>query len=134
MKNAIGIDRYERSRLTPGKPLVSQARLLSQAEYSAAEGNADIPLWAGSRDDKFDKVAASGRSAALLNTDWVVRCGYSDYFKHPPPGGFVNTAFASREAAEARVEAHAAREVQEHRRKLKKTCMKQYKNAAVRIH
>ena len=69
MKNAIGVDRHERSRLTTGKPLVPPARLLSRAEYSAAEGNADIPLWAGSRDDKFDKIAASGRSAALLNTD-----------------------------------------------------------------
>ena len=81
LKNATRMDRHEyheqRSRIGNGVPFtVRKAKLLSHAEYRAAEGNPDTPLHHDG--PSFDKVAASGRSAGLLNMDWTVRTGHSD--------------------------------------------------------
>ena len=66
LKNAFGIDMAELARTRPTiRP--PKAKLLSHAEYCSAEGDADTPLWGD--DPAFGKVAASGRSSSLLNTD-----------------------------------------------------------------
>ena len=76
LKNAMQLNRYDyhgqRVREGGGVPCtVAKARLLSHAEYRAAEGNPATPLMGDG--PFFDKVAKSGRSAALLNMDWMVR-------------------------------------------------------------
>jgi hypothetical protein len=117
LKNALGVDRIERHRLT-GRPPSVKARLLSRAEYSAAEGDDSTPLCGDDR--TFGKVAASGRSVALLNLDWMVRCNAGDGQQHPPPVGFVEVLATSDQALATRVAAHAESEAREQRRKLKK--------------
>ena len=133
LKNATGRQRHElyelRRRTGDGAPAVRKARLLSHAEYCAAEGNLDTPLHGD--DPFFDKAAASGRSMGLLNMDWMVRCGYSDA-KHPPPTGYLtNEALTSRESSDAREAACLAQQARERRRKLQKTCSKVYEARVV---
>ena len=127
LKNATRLNRYDhqaqRVREGDGVPFtVAKAKLLSHAEFRAAEGNPATPLVG---DDRFfDKVAASGRSAALLNLDWMVRNGNNERAKHPPPTGYlVNEVLTSVELGEARMAACIAQQARERRRKLKKDCL-----------
>ena len=122
MKNAMQLNRYDyhdqRRREGDGVPYtVAKARLLSHAEYCAAEGNPATPLVGDDR--YFDKVAASVRSAALLNMDWMIR-NQHERNKHLPPTGYVvNEDLTAVEASDARVAACVARLQREQRRKLK---------------
>jgi hypothetical protein len=89
MKNALGVSKNERERLLGSRVPTAKDRLLSRAEYSVAQGDPSTPLIGG--DPSVDKVAASGRSASLLNTDWMVRHYVSGGGRqHPPPVGFVD--------------------------------------------
>jgi hypothetical protein len=116
LKLGLGVDRFELERLRTGQGKVPQARLLSQAEYSAAEGDAATPMMGD--DMAFDKVAASGRSSALLNLDWTVRNAYSSTAL-PPPTGYINTVSTSREAMVEREWMHKELLRRDARRKLK---------------
>ena len=90
LKNALGINRYELSRTSAARVRPPMAKLLSHAEYCSAEGDAATPLQGDG--PSFGKVAASGRSASLLNADWILRCNYGAT-KHEPPTGYVLSAF-----------------------------------------
>jgi hypothetical protein len=59
------VSRYEVLR-NPARELPC-AKLLSRAEYRAAEGNEATELWGG--DPAFGKVAASGRSSSLYRAE-----------------------------------------------------------------
>ena len=91
MKSALGVSSAQREielrererRLGITQPIV-MGRLLSQAEYAVAQGDPSTPLTGG--DPSAGKVAASGRSASLLNTDWMVRnCVGRGGSRYPPP-------------------------------------------------
>ena len=71
-------------------------------------------------DPFFGKVAKSGRSAALLNMDWMIR-NASERTKHPPPatGDLVNEVLTSVESGEVRIANHHGQLARERRRKLK---------------
>ena len=122
LKNATHLNRYDHhaQRVREGDSVpytVAKAKLLSHAEYRAAEGNPATPLMG---DDRFfDKVAKSGRSAALLNMDWMIR-NASERTKHPPATGYlVNEVLSSVDSGEARIANYFDQKAREQRRKLK---------------
>ena len=70
-------------------------------------------------DPFFGKVAKSGRSAALLNMDWMLR-NANERTKHPPATCYlVNEVLTSVESGEARIANHQDQLAREQRRKLK---------------
>ena len=115
MKNALGVSKNERQRLLGGKLHIAKARLLSQAEYSIAQGDPSIPLF-GDRTE--DKVALSGRSASLLNMDWMVRHYENSGQQLPPPFGNLDSHDTSEQEMATRLERHARSGVREKQRKL----------------
>ena len=118
MKNALGVSKgnanpAERTRTPAGyhEP-IAKARLLSLAEYSAAQGDPSTPLTGG--DPSVDKVAASGRSASLLNMDWMVRhCAAGGGPRYPPPFGNLDSHDTSDQAMVDREVRHAGVAVRE---------------------
>ena len=124
LKNAMRLDRHEyhaqRVRDADGAPYtVGTPKLLSLAEYRAAEGNPAAPL--AGEDPFLDKVAISGRSASLLNMDWMIRNAMSlNCTKHPPATCYlVNEVLTSVESGEARIKNHHGQLAREQWRKLK---------------
>ena len=96
---------------------LTKAKLLSHAEYCAAEGNPATPLVGD--DPYFDKVAASGRSAALLNMDWMTRNG-NERNKHPPATGYLaNEVFTSVESGDTRIAVCVEQKARAMRRRLR---------------
>jgi len=117
MKNALGVDKDQRRRLMGGRGHVAKARLLSPEEYSAAQGDPSIPLYFGDRTE--DKVALSGRSASLLNIDWMMRHHENGGQPPlPPPFGDLDSHDASEKEMAARLERHARSGAREKQRKL----------------
>ena len=121
MKNAFTVTRADHVRASSSmRP--PNAKLLSHAEYCSAEGDADIPLWGD--DPAFGKVAASGRSSSLLNTDWMVRCGRGctpASAKQAPATGYINPVLASNQALDDRAATYWEAKRREERRRLKDT-------------
>ena len=94
--------RLAESRGTP-QP-TAFARLLNPMEYAVAQGNPSTPLLG---DPSENKVALSGRSASMLNMDWVVRNSVGEGGKmYPPPRGYVESYDTSEQARKDRLARH----------------------------
>ena len=119
MKSALGVSKgqrelllRERERMLGITQPIAKARLLSQAEYAVAQGDPSTPLTGG--DPSVDKVAASGRSASLLNMDWMVRnCVGRGGSRYPPPFGYLDSYDTSDQAMVDREVRHAGVAVRE---------------------